>query len=633
MTTRSIENLPLNVRDPLALVGLTPGVTFGGNFGNAGGTDVGRGFYKSDFNVGGGRSGFQEVLIDGAPDTTGDRGLSVVQPPVDSVQEFKVQANSYDAQFGRTSGGVVNLVTKAGTKDLHGVAYGFERHSIFDANNFFNNRSGVALPSFQRHQFGANVGGPVIKNKWFFFGDYEGLRQGYPQTRISTVPTALQRTGNFSQTFASNGQLIQIYDPLSTVTLSNGTRQRTPFAGNAVPSNRIDAVAAATVALYPLPNTPGTAITSQNNYVYSSQSITNSDKYDIRSDMNISDNTRLFGRFSRQQDTRLQPGAMPPPIGGGRSVNDHFTQAMIDLTHVFSPTLISDVQFSFSRALGVQYGLSQGFDLSSLKLPAYYTSVTASQFPIFNIADITGTSNGNGGNGNGSDAIVSAQPRNIFATLGSISYQRGKHSLKFGGDWRVIDFNEGQNANPSGTFGFTRGYTQGPNALTASSTSGFGFASFLLGDPATGTVNRINNISTQGLYYGAYVQDDWRVTDRLTLNIGLRWDVQIGDREKYNRLAYFNPDAINPLGALSTNPAYANLKGVLSWVGQGNPQNQQSTDWRDFGPRFGFAYSADQRPSSVDVTASFSCLASLPAQMGELWKLCAPQQCSRPSTA
>lgn len=595
VTTRSIENLPLNVRDPLALVGLTPGVTFGGNFGNAGGTDVGRGFYKSDFNVGGGRSGFQEVLIDGAPDTTGDRGLSVVQPPVDSVQEFKVQANSYDAQFGRTSGGVVNLVTKAGTNDLHGVAYGFERHSIFDANNFFNNRSGVALPSFKRHQFGANVAGPVIKNKWFFFGDYEGLRQGYPQTRISTVATALQRAGNFSQTFASNGQLIQIYDPLSTVTLSNGTRQRTPFAGNVIPSNRIDPVSAATVALYPLPNTPGTAITSQNNYVYSSQSITNSDKYDIRSDLNISDNTRLFGRFSRQQDTRLQPGAMPPPIGGGRSVNDHFTQAMIDLTHVFSPTLISDVQFSFSRALGVQYGLSQGFDLSSLKLPGYYTTVTASQFPIFNIADITGTSNGNGGNGTGSDAIVSAQPRNIFATLGSISYQRGKHSLKFGGDWRVIDFNEGQNANPSGTFGFTRGYTQGPNALTASSTSGFGFASFLLGDPASGTVNRINNISTQGLYFGAYVQDDWRVTDRLTLNIGLRWDVQIGDREKYNRLAYFNPDAINPLGALSTNPAYANLKGVLSWVGQGNPQNQQSTDWRDFGPRFGFAYSADPK--------------------------------------
>jgi Carboxypeptidase regulatory-like domain len=152
VTTRSIENLPLNVRDPMALVGFTPGVTFGGNFGNGGGTDVGRGFYKSDFNVGGGRSGFQEILMDGAPDTTGDRGLSVVDPPVDSVQEFKVQANSYDAQFGRTSGGVVNVITKSGTNDLHSVAYGFECHSIFDANTFFNNRAGLNLPSFQRHQ-------------------------------------------------------------------------------------------------------------------------------------------------------------------------------------------------------------------------------------------------------------------------------------------------------------------------------------------------------------------------------------------------------------------------------------------------------------------------------------------------
>ena len=124
-----------------------------------------------------------------------------------------MQANSYDAQFGRTSGGVVNVITKSGTNALHGVAYDFERHSVMDANNFFNNRSGRDLSSFQRHQFGGNLGGAVLKNKWFFFGDYEGLRQGYPSTSITTVPTALQRQGNFSQTYASNGRLIKIYDP------------------------------------------------------------------------------------------------------------------------------------------------------------------------------------------------------------------------------------------------------------------------------------------------------------------------------------------------------------------------------------------------------------------------------------
>ena len=145
VTTRSILALPLNVRDPFALVGLTPGVTFGPNFGNGGGKDVGRNFFKSDFNVGGGRSGSQEILLDGAPNTTPDINRGIINPPVDSVQEFKVQANSYDAEFGRTSGGVINMVTKSGTNDYHGVAYDFERHSNLDANDFFNNRAGRPL--------------------------------------------------------------------------------------------------------------------------------------------------------------------------------------------------------------------------------------------------------------------------------------------------------------------------------------------------------------------------------------------------------------------------------------------------------------------------------------------------------
>ena len=219
VTTRSILALPLNIRDPFALVGLTPGVTFGANFGNGGGKDVGRNFFKSDFNVGGGRSGSQEILLDGAPNTTPDINRGIINPPVDSVQEFKVQANSYDAEFGRTSGGVVNMVTKSGSNDYHGVAYDFERHSNLDANDFFNNRAGRPLTSFQRHQFGGDVGGPILKNKWFLFGDYEGLRQGYPNSVISTVPTPLQRQGNFSQTFAAQWRLITVYDPDTLTTL------------------------------------------------------------------------------------------------------------------------------------------------------------------------------------------------------------------------------------------------------------------------------------------------------------------------------------------------------------------------------------------------------------------------------
>src|SRR5687767_6492407 len=260
VTTRTIEGLPLNVRDPLALIGLTPGVTFGANFGNGGGQELGRNFFKSDFNVGGGRSGSQELLLDGAANTTPDVNRGVINPPVDSVQEFTVQTNSYDAEFGRTSGGVINVITKSGTNELHGLVYDFERHSYVEANNWFNNASGIPNPSFKRHQFGANLGGPIVKNKTFFFADYEGLRQGFPFTFVTTVPTLLQRRGDFSQTFAAGNQRIIIHDPLMVETLANGQRQRTAFPNNLIPAGRIDPVSRRLADLFPEPNQPGNAL-------------------------------------------------------------------------------------------------------------------------------------------------------------------------------------------------------------------------------------------------------------------------------------------------------------------------------------------------------------------------------------
>src|SRR5262249_35884352 len=156
--------------------------------------------------------------------TTPDVNRGIINPPVDSVQEFKVQSSSYDAEFGRTSGGVVNVITKSGTSDFHGLVYDFERHSFIEANNWFNNRARIPNPSFKRHQFGANAGGPVVKNHTFFFGDYEGLRQGFPVTFVSTVPTELQNAGDFSKTFASDGTSIIIYNPETLTTLPNGAR-------------------------------------------------------------------------------------------------------------------------------------------------------------------------------------------------------------------------------------------------------------------------------------------------------------------------------------------------------------------------------------------------------------------------
>ena len=305
----------------------------------------------------------------------------------------------------------------------------------------------------------------------------------------------------------------------------------------------------------------------------------------MRTDADFTDNTRMFLRVSRQVDVRQVPGTLPLPAGGGRNTTDHYSQAVTGLTHVFSPTVVGTLQTSFTRALAFQYGSSLGFDLSKLNLPSSFVSSVTPVFPVFNISDITGTANGG-------DSFTQYQPRNVWSTNGSILWQHGKHSLKFGADWRVLDFNEGQNSSASGTFSSTRAFTQGPNAAQASATSGYGLASFLLGDVSSGSITAIEPISTQGLYYAVYVQDDWKVSSRLTLNLGLRWDVGIGDREKYNRLAYFDPTIPNPLGPPAGLP---NLAGELQWVGQQNSRDQQQTDFRNFGPRIGFAYSVDSK--------------------------------------
>ncbi|MBI4908344.1 MAG: TonB-dependent receptor [Acidobacteria bacterium] len=575
VNTRAIENLPLNVRDPLALVGLTAGVTFGGNFGNGGGQELGRNFFKSDFNVGGGRSGSQELLLDGAANTTPDVNRGIINPPVDSVQEFKVQSNSYDAEFGRTTGGIVNVITKSGTNEIHGLAYDFERHSFIEANNWFSNRAGIPNPSFKRHQFGGNLGLPIVKNKTFFFGDYEGLRQGFPVTFTTTVPTEAMRTGNF--TGLTN---ITIYDPTTLVTNADGTRRRSPFPGNLVPSTRFDPVSVKVMSFYPSPTQAGNV----NNYVRSPAQSINTNKYDFRLDQNFGEKTRLFGRFSQQEDVRFVPGPQPLPIGGGRSTTDTYTQAMIDATHVLSSRTVVNAQFAFSRALAAQFGLSKGFDYKQLGFPANLNAIATDQFIQGSIADIGGISNG-------SDSFIQYQPRNTWTSRATVSHLRGSHSMKAGVDWRILNFNEGQNTQPNGTFNFGRTFTQGPNPVQASSAGGHGFADFLLGMPNSGSIRQLMPISTQGLYYAAFFQDDWRVNSKLTLNIGVRYDINVGNREKYNRIAYFDPTAPHPLASRAGLP---NLTGYLRWIGEDNERNQQSTPYTNFAPRFGFAYKISQ---------------------------------------
>ena len=313
VTTKEIEDLPLNLRDSLGLIALTPGTVLGPNFSDGGGGNVGELLPLRLL----GRwwpSGSQAIMLDGAPNITGDSSRAVISPPVDAVQEFKVQAISYDAQFGRTSGGVVNVLGKSGTNQVHGTVYDFERDSSTDASNYF---ATGAIPDYHRRQVGGVVGFPLLRDRWFMFGDYEALRQQIPVTTVSSVPTAAQRGGDFSSTYyqasaTSTPAFVTIYDPL---TYSSTTGRRTAFPQNRIPNGRLNQVALNILKSYPLPNQPGNAVTNVNNYVYTDNSVTNTDKYDVRTDLNLHGRTMLFGRFSRQVDARIVPGAMPPAIG------------------------------------------------------------------------------------------------------------------------------------------------------------------------------------------------------------------------------------------------------------------------------------------------------------------------------
>ncbi|MBW8749161.1 MAG: carboxypeptidase regulatory-like domain-containing protein, partial [Acidobacteria bacterium] len=435
VTQREIEELPLNLRDSLGLIALTPGTVLGPNFSDGGGGNIGRNYFRSDFNVGGGRSGSQAIMLDGAPNTTGDVSRAVISPPVDAVQEFKVQATSYDAQFGRTSGGIVNVLTKSGTNDIHGSVYDFERDSSMDASNYFATGN---VPNYHRRQTGGVVGFPILRDRWFMFGDFEALRQQLPVSTLSSVPTQAQRAGDFSLTYyqasaASAPVQVTIYDP---ATYNAATGRRTAFKGNIIPANRISPVALNILKSYPLPNQAGNAVTNVNNYIYTDNSVTNTNKYDLRTDLHPGEKTTIFGRFSRQTDARIVPGAMPPAIAG-TVTDDHYAQIVVGLSRVITQNLFANIQTSFTRGLANQAGGLPTVDLAGLGFSSTFASTAAPQLPIISMTDYRALTQK-------SSVGQQHQPRNNYVTTGLLTYTRGRHSWKFGAEYWILNFNEYQ---------------------------------------------------------------------------------------------------------------------------------------------------------------------------------------------
>lgn len=589
LDSQLISALPNNTRNPLNFVFALAGTTEA----QSGLTSRSSSFdqYGSAFGLNGGRSAEEQVLIDGAPSTAVDWGGLMVSPMQDSIQEQQVSQNAYDAQYERAGSGVVSLITKGGTNSFHGEAYDYLRNSAFDANTWSNNQSGSPRGQFHRNQFGGNFGGPIWKShNLFFFGAYEGLRQ--PETDSSglqTVPTAAERGGDFSQTFNADGTLAVIYNPFSTRLVTDAAGNtfytRDPFPGNKIPATLINPTGQKIVNLYALPNRTSQGVNDINNYFAQGGGVTGNDKFDWRIDWDQNAIHRLFVRMS----DRVRQNNIPACFfcnGADTSANndDHGFQVVVNDTVTPSPTLVIDSYVAVSRWYEAQTSIGYGLaDASSIGLsPGLF------QAPLLPLINAT-----NYGTLGSTYSSFNRYIRDSDTALVNFTKQFRKHTLKFGANYDVSLINNIQES--PGTFNFSRALTScDPGATggacvaqpSSSIVSGNSIASMLLGVGSGSSTIKMDPAMSLHTY-GAYIQDQWKASQRLTLTIGLRYENQRPATERFNRLTYFNTNAVNPISAqLGTT-----LRGAFEYAGlNGNGRSAWAPDDLNFAPRLGVAY-------------------------------------------
>jgi hypothetical protein len=574
---KAILDLPVNARNPFALVHVNAGVIAV----RTGISQATQDQNHNRFSMNGGRGQAGLTLIDGVPGSAVDWGGLIASPSVDSVQEMNIQRNQFDAQFGKSDGSAVNMITRGGSNAFHFSAFEFLRNNVLDANSWANNRSGIRRPSFQRNQFGGTVSGPIWREKkLFFFSTYEGTRLQNPGTNISSVPTALQRSGDFSQTMLvnqanPNGALFTIYNPFTNAPNPNGAGVvRQPFPGNRVPSSMFDPVAVKVMELFPQSNTTGDAITNARNFVKAGNTRTANDRIDTRIDWARNEKMSMFGRFTKA----WQENVAPKFFGNGADTNfsdvNPRHQAVIGVTLTPSPTWVVNILLGSGRWRENQNSPSQGMSATSLGLPAALVSqYQAATLPAFAFENYTSLSNRRYLN----------VPRETHNLQANITKEMGSHSLKFGWISELARLNN-TDFNTS-TFSFNRGLTSGPVAAQTSTTSGDALASFLLGTGASGSTPFGAAIAVTAMYHGLYLQDSWRVNRRLTLHLGMRYELQQARTERYNRQNNFDFNIVNPLSQRTG----LNLRGGLIFNDQNN-RGAWATDKLNLAPRFGLAY-------------------------------------------
>jgi hypothetical protein len=591
ITSHTITNLPLNGRSSFRLIQLTPGVNFNQSaYGQFGDVPVNT-TWDTNFSINGGQAQSNEFLIDGVPSSVGFFNQITTIPSVDDTEEFKVESDNLSAEYGRFTGGVINVTTKSGTNEIHGSAFEFLRNNILNADDYFNKGKGKATPSFKMNQFGGTLGGPVILprvyhgiNKTFFFADYQGTRRIQGASFLGTVPTDLQRKGDFSQTYNSKGALITIYNPFSTVANPSNPSQyiRTAFAGNVIPPALVDPVAKAIMAYYPEPNATGAAFTNANNYVNNAPLRVAQSQGSARVDENVTDRYHFFGRFGWLLTDLTQPNTFGNLATGGAgavgTTQFHSWSFAFDNTITLKPTLFLTVNYGWARWFQSRKTLSYGFDNASLGFPSsFVSSVTIPMFPSVNIASFSAT--------NGQSFLLNGN--DTHSVLTSLTKILGRHTIIVGTDTRLHLINFFNVGAASGTFSFANAQTQGPNPNTTSTTAGNAFASFLLGVGSSGSMPIGSGNALKDWYVAGYVQDNIRLTPKLTLNAGLRYEEESPYTDRHNMLNYFNNTVASP----AANPTFPNLSGGLVFAGVGGaPSSVYDWNTKQFSPRAGFAY-------------------------------------------
>lgn len=605
---RILEDVPSGGRNLYALEYNEPGVvktsTYWGSmelyaFGNVNGVQIS-----------GGKAGENETVLDGVTNTKSDRGVAFV-PNLAATQEFTIQTNSYDAQFGRVGGGVMMIDLKTGTNSPHGQLYDYFKNDKLNAGDWQNNAYGLANVPFKNNTFGFEIDGPVYlpkiyngRNKMFFMLAFEGLREHDPGSTPATVPLSNQIKGDFSNLYNDAGQLVTIYDPLTTRLSSDGsTYLRTSFAGNLLPTSRINPVAAAAAAFYPAPNAVGQGLSNQNNYSAITPGINNYDQWLGKLDYNFSDKSRgsfHYGQtpwFDHEGQVWGNNAADPSTEWPSSRVARSFAA---DWTYSLSPTIVFDLRGGVGRQelLGGN-SLGANFDPAKLGFASSLVGQFARlEFPEFQIANYQQL---------GASNVFNYTTYDVYSVQPNMSWSLRKHVLHFGAEFRRYNNNSTAPGAASGAYTFDQGWTQA-NPLQGDTVSGNGFASFLLGYPsATQTSYVDNNVNPAftNYYYGLFVQDDFKVAPRLTLNFGLRWDYETPRVERYNRMvrgfAFETASPIaeavqNAAGAAECPSCAAGLTGGLLYAGvNGAPRGAFVPYRANFQPRVGAAFRATDK--------------------------------------